>query len=54
MIDVIERCFPERIKTPEWQERMKVMVPSYGQSLVDDEQLLNRVRERTLSTLDLG
>ncbi|MCL7943352.1 malate dehydrogenase (quinone) [Marinobacter sp. ATCH36] len=54
MIDVIQRCFPERIRTPEWQERMKVMVPSYGQSLVDDEQLLNKVRERTLSTLKLG
>ncbi|MDL0431283.1 malate dehydrogenase (quinone) [Marinobacter sp. TBZ242] len=54
MIDVIERCFPERIRTQEWQERMKVMVPSYGQSLVDDEQLLKKVRERTLSTLKLG
>ena len=54
MIDVIQRCFPERMESSEWQERMKVMVPSYGQSLVDDEQLLNRVRERTLSTLKLS
>ena len=54
MIDVIQRCFPERMESQEWQERMKVMVPSYGQSLVDDEQLLNKVRERTLSTLKLS
>ena len=54
MINVIERCFPEKIKTPEWQERMKELVPSYGQSLVEDEALLTRVRERTLSTLQLG
>lgn len=54
MISVIERCFPKKIQTPEWQERMKVMVPSYGQSLVDDESLLTQVRERTLSTLKLG
>lgn len=53
MIDVIERCFADKIKTPQWQERMKEMVPSYGQSLVDDEQLLRNVRERTLSTLKL-
>lgn len=53
MIDVIERCFADRIKTPQWQERMKEMVPSYGQSLVDDEPLLRKVRERTLSTLKL-
>ncbi len=53
MIDVIERCFADKIKTPQWQERMKEMVPSYGQSLVDDEQLLRNVRERTLSMLKL-
>lgn len=54
MISVIERCFPEKIQTAQWQERMKIMVPSYGQSLVDDEALLTKVRERTLSTLKLG
>lgn len=54
MIDVIERCFPEKIKSREWQKRMKVMVPSYGQSLVNDEALLTEVRERTLSTLKLN
>lgn len=54
MLNVIERCFPEKLKTDQWQERMKELVPSYGQSLVNDEQLLNRVRERTLSTLKLG
>lgn len=54
MINVIERCFPEKIRTPEWQARMKELVPSYGQSLVDDEALLTKVRERTLSTLQLG
>jgi malate dehydrogenase (quinone) len=53
MIDVIQRCFGERMQSPEWQERMKTMVDSFGQSLVDDEQLLNKVRERTLSTLKL-
>ena len=54
MINVLERCFPEKLKTPEWQERMKALVPSYGQSLVEDKALLTKVRERTLSTLNLG
>lgn len=53
MLDVIERCFPERSKSPEWQERLRVLIPSYGQSLVDNEKLLLDVRERTLSTLQL-
>ena len=53
MINVIERCFPEKLKTESWQERMRELVPSYGQSLVDDADLLHTVRERTLSTLKL-
>ncbi|SDX33493.1 malate dehydrogenase (quinone) [Marinobacter mobilis] len=54
MINVLERCFADRMSSPEWQERMRDMVPSYGQSLVNDEQLLNTVRERTLRTLKLN
>ena len=54
MIDVLERCFPEKMKTTQWQERIRDLVPSYGQSLVEDEALLNKVRERTLSTLKLA
>ena len=53
MLNVLERCFPEKMQSAEWQERMKELVPSYGQTLVEDEQLLNKVRERTLSTLNL-
>lgn len=53
MLDVLQRCFPEKMKTEEWQTRMKTLVPSYGQSLVNDEELLLSVRERTLTTLKL-
>ena len=53
MLDVLERCFPESLKTEDWQARLRQLVPSYGQSLVDDEALLTEVRERTLSTLKL-
>ena len=54
MLDVLERCFPESLKTEAWQARLKELIPSYGQSLVDDEELLTHVRERTLSTLKLA
>ena len=53
MLDVIHRCFSERVQTDEWQARLRELIPSYGQSLVDDEELLTRVRERTLNTLRL-
>lgn len=54
MLDVIERCFPEKMKTDQWQKHMRELVPSYGQTLVENEALLNTVRERTLSTLKLN
>ena len=53
MIDVIERCFSERLENDQWKEKLKAMIPSYGESLIDDAQLLNRVRADTLSTLKL-
>ncbi len=52
MIDVLERCFKERLETG-WQQKLKEMIPSYGESLVEDAELLERVRSRTLSTLGL-
>lgn len=53
MINILEDCFSERMATPEWQAKMKAMVPSYGQSLINDADLLKSVRARTLSTLKL-
>lgn len=53
MIDILERCFAERMNEPAWRDRLKAMVPSYGQSLTDDADLLKRVRKRTLQTLQL-
>jgi malate dehydrogenase (quinone) len=41
------------MQTLEWKKKMKVMVPSYGQSLIDDAALLKEVRTRTLGTLNL-
>lgn len=52
MVDVIEKCFQDRLDNG-WKEKLKTMIPSYGESLVDDADLLNEVRSRTLSTLNL-
>lgn len=53
MVEVIERCFPSRAKSADWQHKLKQMIPSYGQSLDEDVALLHAVRDRTLSTLAL-
>ncbi|KDN56324.1 malate:quinone oxidoreductase [Flavobacterium seoulense] len=53
MIDVIGRCYKEQMKTPEWQEKFKKMIPSYGQKLNENPELLAQVRENTATTLKL-
>lgn len=53
MIEVIERCFKSRVKSADWQRKLKQMIPSYGESLDENEALLHAVRERTLATLGL-
>lgn len=53
MIDVVERCFSQQMKTSDWQQKMKTIVPSYGESLVENAELLKQIRQRTLKTLNL-
>ena len=53
MLDILERCFPKKMASKEWQAKMTEMVPSYNQSLVENTDLLLAIRERTLTTLNL-
>jgi malate dehydrogenase (quinone) len=51
MIEVIERCFASRKTSDEWQRQLKVMIPSYGESLDKNVTFLHQIRKRTHSTL---
>ena len=53
MLDLLKRCFPEQEKSAEWQEKLKEMIPSYGQSLNANEWLLDNVREHSDRALGL-
>ncbi|MBB6126417.1 malate:quinone oxidoreductase [Mucilaginibacter lappiensis] len=54
MIQLIERCFKTHIKTDEWQQKLKEMIPSYGQSLANDEALSEVTRARTSRALGIA
>ncbi len=54
MIEIIENCFKDQYIEKNWQSKIKAMVPSYQESLIDDAELLKTVRRRTLSVLELG
>ncbi|KUG07825.1 malate:quinone oxidoreductase [Solirubrum puertoriconensis] len=53
MVGLIERCFPQQARTPEWQAKFKEMIPSYGVSLHDNPQLVEEIREFTGRVLNL-
>jgi len=53
MIDVLHKCFAERMHQEVWQNKMKAMIPSYGQSLNDNPELCKSVQEKTSKVLKL-
>jgi malate dehydrogenase (quinone) len=53
MLQVIERGFPEKLKTAGWSSKLKQMIPSYGQSLIENAGLTHQVRAKTAAVLKL-
>jgi malate dehydrogenase (quinone) len=53
MIDVLNKCFGDEMKNPFWQEKIKLMIPSYGQPLNENPELCNSIQEMTSKTLKL-
>jgi malate dehydrogenase (quinone) len=53
MLDLLRRCFPQQLSTPDWEEKLKEMIPSYGKPLHKDEQLSHQVRDYTTKVLGL-
>jgi malate dehydrogenase (quinone) len=52
MIGVLERCFDGELKSG-WATKLKQMIPSYGEALSNDAELLRRVRADTAAVLGL-
>ncbi|MEM7792312.1 MAG: malate dehydrogenase (quinone) [Verrucomicrobiota bacterium] len=53
MLEVLERCFPDELKTDAWRDRLSAMVPSYGVSLSRDVDLYREIRRRVDTSLGL-
>ena len=53
MLDLVQKCYPERAASPEWQARLRQLVPSFGQHLADNPALTVAVRERSHAVLRL-
>jgi malate dehydrogenase (quinone) len=53
MVEVLKRCFEKELKGG-WLGKLKEMIPSYGQSLIDDAGLCRKVRADTAAVLHLN
>src|ERR1700726_4961937 len=54
MVNVIERCFSEQVKKGGWSAKLKELIPSYGQSLIDNPALCRQVRAETAAVLQIN
>ncbi len=54
MLQVIERSFAEKLKTGGWFAMLKKIIPSYGQSLIENPALCQRVRADTAAVLHIN
>jgi len=51
---LVTKCFKEQSQSVEWQEKLKKMIPSFGQTLNDKPEFLAEIRKTTSSVLKLN
>ena len=52
MVNLLKRCFPQEF--PQWEGRIREMIPTYGISLEKNPDLLKQVQASTAATLKLN
>jgi malate dehydrogenase (quinone) len=53
MLDVLKNCFKNEFSSNEWQSKLKEMIPSFGQSLSENEALCYETRKNSATHLHL-
>jgi malate dehydrogenase (quinone) len=53
MLSLLKKCFPNKVETEAWKEKLRKMIPSYGKSLGDDAGLCREIRAWTSRVLGL-
>ncbi len=54
MLNLIERCFPQKYASQEWKERLAEMIPARAKALAEDAELLRANRRHSHQVLKLG
>lgn len=53
MLGLLKRCFPGKLRSDAWQQKIKQMIPSFGEKLGENAELCGKVREWTIRVLKL-
>ena len=54
MLEVLERCWKDRLLSESWQKKLQKLFPSYGKDLTKNPKQLNLIRDRNNRILNLG
>jgi len=54
MLHLMEKVFKDKMATPAWQDKLKTIVPSYGQKLEGNIELTNKIRRYTSGVLNIN
>jgi malate dehydrogenase (quinone) len=54
VLELLARCFPQRLSSQAWQAKLSQMIPTFGQSLPSDPALCRRIRHETSEALGLA
>ncbi len=53
MLSLLNRCFGEQANSAQWQQKLRQMIPSYGQKLNENASLAEQIRNETTTSLKL-
>ncbi len=54
MLEVLQRCWSEKMSTDGWQNRLRQLIPSFRLDINSDKALLEKIHQRTNSVLRLS
>jgi malate dehydrogenase (quinone) len=53
MLQLLQRCMPERLASPTWQQRLRQLIPAWGEALASDPLRLAAWRQHSDQQLGL-
>jgi malate dehydrogenase (quinone) len=54
MLQVVERSFAEKLRTSGWSAKLREIIPSYGQSFIENPALCERVHADAAAVLHIN